>query len=259
MRFLWALACCCPLLAFEADPRAVAAFGRYAKLTEEAYPRALWLDDHKHEKSMVWLNQGFVTEHQTLDHGEEIAAPGGVIQDWIAETFIPGVTMDRVREVLLDYANYKDWFKDAVLASRLEKREGDRFEMLLRLHRRQISKVVLNVKYAVEWRPLDETHGSIKAHSTYIGEAKYAKNKPYEEDEPPENEHGFLWRMNMYWRLEAADNGVYAELESITLSRDAGRLAAGRVLNGFVDNFPKDFTRYSCEKLREMLAPATRK
>ena len=31
--------------------------------------------------------------------------------------------------------------------------------------------------------------------------------------------HGFLWRINDYWRFEERDGGVYVQLESIGLSR----------------------------------------
>lgn len=248
------------LFAFDGPkPETIAAFDRYTSLTEAAYSKSLWLDEHKHEKSLVWLNQGFVTEHKTLDQGKEIEAPDAVIQDWIAETFIPGVTIDRVRDVLLDYPNYKTWFKDSVLESRIDKREGDHLDAFLRVHRRQISKVVLNIRFGVDYQLLNPTHATIKAHSTHVGEAIYAKKKPYEEDAAPEDEHGLLYRMNFYWRLEASDNGVYAELEVLTLSREQGRLAAARLLNGFVDNFPKEYTRYTSETVRKMLAPPTGK
>jgi len=32
--------------------------------------------------------------------------------------------------------------------------------------------------------------------------------------------HGYLWRVNNYWRLEEKDGGVYMQVESIALSRD---------------------------------------
>ena len=32
-------------------------------------------------------------------------------------------------------------------------------------------------------------------------------------------DHGFLWRLNSYWRYEERRGGVLVELESLTLSR----------------------------------------
>jgi hypothetical protein len=34
------------------------------------------------------------------------------------------------------------------------------------------------------------------------------------------NDHGFLWRLNSYWRFEERDGGVYIECEAISLTRD---------------------------------------
>ena len=38
--------------------------------------------------------------------------------------------------------------------------------------------------------------------------------------------HGYLWRLNDYWRLEEKDGGVYIQVESIALSRDVPPLLA---------------------------------
>jgi hypothetical protein len=40
------------------------------------------------------------------------------------------------------------------------------------------------------------------------------------EEVPPGKDSGFLWRLNSYWRFGAADGGVYARCEAISLSRD---------------------------------------
>ena len=35
-----------------------------------------------------------------------------------------------------------------------------------------------------------------------------------------DNDRGFLWRLNAYWRYQDIAGGVVAECESLTLSRD---------------------------------------
>jgi hypothetical protein len=37
---------------------------------------------------------------------------------------------------------------------------------------------------------------------------------------PPDDDHGFLWRWNAYWRFQETPAGVIAECESISLSRN---------------------------------------
>jgi hypothetical protein len=48
--------------------------------------------------------------------------------------------------------------------------------------------------------------------------------------------------LNFYWRLEKADDGVYAELEVITQGREAGALSPSRYLKGF-QNYPRELTQ----------------
>ncbi len=245
------------LYAFELQPETVQAYDRYVKLTEaEARERStkgayLWLDQHKREKSLVWLNQNFVVAHKT----NEAEVPNGVIQDWIGEVFLPGTTIERVRDVLLDFARYKEFFPSEVVESRLEKRDGDHFEAFLRFSKRQIRKVMLNVKCSVQYEALDPLHVSIAARSTRIGEVRNPSKKPYDEEQPADSEYGFLWRLTWYWRLEQADSGVYAEAEVISLSRDEGLLGRGRLMNGFVDRFSKELTQDMTERMRKLLAP----
>jgi hypothetical protein len=76
------------------------------------------------------------------------------------------------------------------------------------------------------------------SRSTRIAEVKNPK-KSYEVEAPVGDDAGFLWRLNAYWRFEEADGGVYAECESISLSRDTP-LGLGWALNGFVQKLPKE-------------------
>ena len=40
-----------------------------------------------------------------------------------------------------------------------------------------------------------------------------------EQEKTEGNDHGFLWRLNSYWRYQQVDGGVIVECESMTLSR----------------------------------------
>src|ERR1700722_6919705 len=113
-------------------PETASAFNHYIQLTEAEFDQRthpgdfLYMDKHPREKSALWLGQPQVLPHQTLDHGQEIQIPDGLVQDWIGAMFLPGVTLDKVRTVLQDYANYKNYFKPEVIESRLDKKDGDR-------------------------------------------------------------------------------------------------------------------------------------
>ena len=45
-------------------------------------------------------------------------------------------------------------------------------------------------------------------------------NTPQEHQVRADNDRGFLWRLNAYWRYQDVAGGVVAECESLTLSRD---------------------------------------
>lgn len=258
MRTALLLLCGSPLIwAATLPPATAAAFDRYVKLTEEEQAKRskpgnfLWLDSHPERRTLVWMNQPLIAPIKTLDGGNEIEVPDGSLQDWLGAIYLDGATLERVRDMVLNYADYKYFFKQQVIESRLVKREGDRFDSFLRVHKRQIRAVVLNINASAQYTSLDPTHAYIVCHSTHIGEVNSPNEKKQEDQErDPQDEYGYLWRLNVYWRFAQVDNGVYAEVELISLSRAAGSLSAGRFLNGFVQNFPREFTEGMIEGLR---------
>jgi hypothetical protein len=200
----------------------------------------------------VWLRQSVIAPQKTLDHGEEIDVPGGAIQDWMGTILLEGATLERVRDLILDYANYKSYFKQYFTESRLEKRDGDRFDGFLRLSRKQLAAVVLNLKVSANYVGVDPSHAYVVCRSTHIGEVEHPKQRnSQDQDRPPADAYGYLWRLNLYWRMEQTGDGVYTELESISLTRQAGGLSPGRFLNGFVQNFPREFVEGLIEALHQ--------
>jgi hypothetical protein len=258
-RSLLLLSCTSPFIsAADLQSATAAAFERYTKLTEQALDKRvgphdfLWLDRHPKEQSLVWLNQSVIAPLKTLDQDQQIQVPGGAIQDWMGTLLLESATLERVRDFVLDYADYKQYFKQFFTDSRLVKRDGDRFDAFLRLSRKQFATVMLNMNVAANYVALDSTHAYVVCHSTHIGEVEHPKEKdPADQERPAADAYGYLWRQNVYWRMEQTGDGVYVELESITLSRPAGGLSPGRFLNGFVQNFPRDFVEGSIEALHQ--------
>jgi hypothetical protein len=62
-----------------------------------------------------------------------------------------------------------------------------------------------------------------------------------------------LWRMNGYWFFEERDGGVYAEFESITLTRDIPALM-GKILGPVLHGVPVESLRASLERTKQALA-----
>jgi len=249
------------LQAAELKPETIAAFDRYVKLTEEGYAKQqgfenfLWLDHHPDQKSLVWLQQSVVAPLRTLDRGAKIEVPGGVIQHWLGAVYLEraDADADHLRGLLLNFDGYKDFFKEQIVDSKLTKHDGDQYDFLLRFYKKQLGTVVLNVNETAKYTAVDPQRWTLACHSTHIGEAEHPKDKKnLDQERAAEDTAGYLWRLNLYWRVQQSDNGVYVELETISLAREeGGRISPSRYLNGF-QNFPQDLTQYLIASLEAM-------
>jgi hypothetical protein len=229
----------------ELKPETTAAYDRYIKLTEAEFAARspqnfLWVDSHQKEKTQVWLSQNIVTPRETLDHGEKIEVPDAVIQHWLSVVYLETATFDRLKNTLCDFANYKYWFGPQVIDSRVDKHDGDTFNFFLRLNKKQLTQVVLNADFKANFVATDPKHGMVSVRSTRIGETLHPHNKKsYDQEVPADDENGYLWRLNIYWRFETSDVGEYLEMDLISLSRASGALHPGKYLNGF-QTFPRE-------------------
>ena len=225
-------------------PETERAFDRYIELTEQRLQQDLnaehflWLDSHEQERARVRNGEMIILARKVTDKGKEIRIPSGLVQDWYGAIFIPGATIAQVRAVMQNYPNYQNVYRPEVTESRLVSRQGDDYEVFLRLFKKHILTVVLNTTYRVHYGELDARHMYIASKSTRIAEVKDAK-KSNAEEEPVGNDNGFLWRLNSYWRFEEADGGVFAECEAVSLSRDIP-FGLGWMIKTFVEKFPKE-------------------
>src|SRR5208282_1925448 len=115
----------------------VAAFNRYVQLTEERNDMELkrgsallWIDslpETQHTEAYAALKRGDVQIHQlvTLDGGQSIACPGGLIHHWVGAVFIPGAKLEDVLSVLQDYDHQSTYYSPDVERSKIESRVGD--------------------------------------------------------------------------------------------------------------------------------------
>jgi len=162
-----------------------------------------------------------------------VKAPDAMLQDWLGCMFMPRATIARMKALLQDYENYKNFYKPKVIESKLIDHRGDEYDIFLRLFEHSVLTVVLNTNYRVRYDQLDTQRLQVTSRSTRIAEVKNGRESPVG------GGAGYLWRLNSYWRFEEADGGVYAECEAISLSRGVP-FGLGWMLKGFVERFPKD-------------------
>jgi hypothetical protein len=202
------------------NPTALQEFERYVRLTEQrmdaevlpggAFLRieALPTDTRQHDEALL-RNGGVITERlETRDQVREIETPGALIHHWVGTIFIPGVSLDQVFAVVQDYDQHQEYYAPQVLQSKLIARSGDEFRVYLRLKQKDVITVVLDTEHDVRYTRLDAARAYSRSYSTRITELEHA-GEQNERALPPDKDHGFLWRLDSFWRFEQREGGVY--------------------------------------------------
>jgi len=167
----------------------------------------------------------YIEQLHTLEDGQQIRVPSGLIHHWIGIAFVPGELFSQTLDVLQDYQRYAHVYKPDVERSKLLELDGNNSKSYLRLYKISLVAVVLNANFDAEYTPLSSTRAEFRSYSTRIAEVR-DPNGPNESEFPVGKDHGYLWRLNSYWRIEKRDGGVYLQVELVTLSRTIPALIA---------------------------------
>ena len=193
-----------------------------------------WLSAHPDERAKL-RNGGIIVVPAA--RGGKDSIHGGMVQDWLGCTFIPGATIEAVRAVMQNYAAYKDYYGPEVIESKLLDHRGSQYDIFLRLYKKEFITVVLNVNYRVDYTNLANGGLAVVSRSTRIAQVKDPERSMTVE-RPPGDDLGLLWALNSYWRFTPAPDGVYVQMRAISLSRE---LPFGLGwLKGFVKRFPRE-------------------
>ena len=182
----------------------------------------------------------------------EPSVPDGGIHHWAGAVFIAGVTLDHVLRYLQDRAGRESESFDDVVSSKLIARDGDRLRVYMKLRRDSVIVVTYNTEHAVEYRRLGEARASSRSVATKIAELDNA-GTAQEREKPAGNDHGFLWRLNAYWRYEQVNGGVLIECESVSLSRDVP-FGLGWLVNPKVEGIARESLQKTLVSLRAELS-----
>jgi len=172
-------------------------------------------------QTMAALKRGevIVTRGAAQDgSSNEIAIDGGLVNHWRGTVFVPNVKLDALLKVLQEPQTDKHKQED-VLSSRVVSRDGNAQKVYLRLRRTKFVTVVYDTEYDVDYKRLAPDRALSNSISTKVVEIENA-GTPRERALPEGNDHGYMWKLNSYWRYKQVDNGVLVEIESLTLSRD---------------------------------------
>jgi hypothetical protein len=185
------------------------------------------LPDARRQQAYNQLRHGqiYIDELHARENDHSIRVPNGHIHHWVGIIFIPDATLPEASAVLHDYANQQDLYKPQVRRSQLIEQSGSDSKIYLQLFNDAVVTVVLNAYFDVNDVDFGSIRHQIEVRSTRIAEVANP-GKPDEQERPPGNDHRYMWRFNIYWRVEEKDGGVYVQNESVVLSRTSPAVLA---------------------------------
>ena len=239
-------------------PRTLAAFEAYIHEAEAAMEPSL-----QGHGAFLWSDTNAPIAQQ-VRHGDiaaqlwsgdaSVKVPNGLIHDWIGAAFIAGTTVAATLALIQNYDNHKNIYKPEVMDSKLISRNGDDFQIFLRLLKKKIITVVLDTDHDVHYSSVDEGRWCCRSRTTRIAEVEDAGTEK-EKVLPPDTGYGFLWRLYSYWRFQERDGGVYVECRAISLTRDIP-IGLGWMIEPIIRNLPKESLINTLKATRDALTSA---
>lgn len=170
--------------------------------------------------------------------------PDGLIHDWVGTAFVPGATVQQVLATVQDYDHLAPRFQPDVQESKLISRRDNDFHIFMRLRKHKVVTVVLDTESDVHYGRLDPQHWFSLSRTTRI-------------DEVGGSDHGFLWRLNSYWRFVEIPEGVIVQCEAISLTRDIPT-GLGWMVGPFVTSIPRESLEFTLVSTRKAVEQSRR-
>jgi hypothetical protein len=245
-------------MAADLQPRTVAAFDRYvrvseAQMTSDPFLRIDGLRESDRTGRLTDLKRGdiWIDRVVTQDAGKSIDVPGGLIHHWVGAVFISGATVDQALTLLQDYDHHADIYQPRVTRSKLVSRSGDVFQAFLRFSMKKVITVVVHTDNEARFMRLAPDRAQSRIYSLRIAEIDNP-DTPQERENPVGHDGGYLWRLYTYWRFLERDGGTYLQCEAITLTRGIP-IGFGWLVGPFVTSIPRESLEFTLLKTKERL------
>jgi hypothetical protein len=237
----------------EAPARAAVAFDRYVAAVE-----ARLAEEHRTGETFFAGEAGTAEGQARLRRGEvvieEVKAPEVVeamLHDWRGSAFAPGAKAADFEKRLRDFDGYARVFAPQVVKARTLTADGDQVEGMMRVRQQHVITVVLDTTYDVRFGRLDATDGWSASRSVRVEQIEGAGTS-HERVLGPEEEHGFLWRINTYWSWQERDGGLCMQVESVSLTRGTP-VGLGWAVRPFVESVPRESLEFTLAAARNGL------
>jgi hypothetical protein len=236
------------LIAAEPSPAASAAFNTYidsveSKLagqhrSQNGFLAPLALGD----QAAIRLRRGELIVEQ-LNPTTSAELPGAMLHDWRGTAFAAGAKAADFERLMRDFEVYPQRFSPQVLQAKVLSQNGDRYQTVMRVRQKHVITVVMDTAYDVTFGQLNTQHGYSISRSTRISEIGSPGTRE-ERALKPNEEHGFLWRLNTYWSYEERDGGLYMQIESVSLTRSIPT-GLGWAIGPFVKSVPRESLEFT--------------
>jgi len=255
---LCALAVWLPILsapcAFPAElsPATVRDFDRYIQQTEQRLSNRnlfLWADENPDRQRRVRSGEVVV---EPTGPKPVIDVTDGLIHDWVGAVFIPGVNLATTLEHVRDYDHARTLHRE-VMDSHVIRHSGNDYLVFMRLLKKKVITVVLNTEHDVHYYPIDATHCRSQSKTVKIAEVDNP-GKRDEKEMAPGTGHGFLWKLDTYWRFQERDGGTWMECQAVSLTRDIPT-GLGWLIEPIIRSLPKESLESTLRETAHALAP----
>jgi hypothetical protein len=244
--------------AAQPSPAAVSAFSTYAASVE-----ARLAQQHRQPRGFLAFPASVDQNDSRLRRGELIVErltpptekklSGAMLYHWRGTAFAPGAKAADFERIMRDFNAYPQHFSPQVVQARVLSQQNDHIQAIMRVRQKHVITVVMDTSYDIAYGRLDRQHGYSISRSAKIDEIDSA-GMPGEHALTPNEQHGFLWRLNTYWSYEERDGGLYMQIESISLTRSIPT-GLGWAIGPFVESVPRESLEFTlrsvCNALRK--------
>lgn len=166
--------------------------------------------------------------------GRTLSIPGGTIHEWRGSALVRRCTVSRLLNGLMNPGTPPP--QPDVLESRVLEREGNALRVYLKVVRHAIVTVTYDMEHSVRFDRPSPGLATSRSIATRIVEAGG-------------DDHGFLWRLNSYWRYAQVGESVQVDMLSVSLSRSVP-VILGRIAMPIVKRVARESMQQTLEAVK---------
>ncbi|HEX5284047.1 MAG TPA: hypothetical protein VFW30_08000 [Bryocella sp.] len=232
-----------PHLFAEASPASLAAFNSYAGHVESRLAQ-----QHRSDNTFLALDPAARSRLRSGEVLVENLTPASqpsdaLLHHWRATAFVPNATPADFERLLRDFSAYPRNFAPEILTSTVLTSTPPHTLLRLRTRQQHVLTVILDTTCDVTFAALNSSDGYSISRSTRIDEIA------------PVSNNGFLYRLDTYWSYVQQDNGLYLQIESLSLTRAVPHGLAWAI-RPYLESIPRESLIFTLTSARNALRKA---